>query len=128
MDEEIKVLRFRSNFYASLSWETISIYSLDEDEDPTTSLDDDAALSDVEPTPLPLEHPRHPQCIHSTTLPSSSFSLGTLHTHVVPKFVSLGWMHRKQQTFSYPAFQVMNVRDQQFLFRLTPCLQETIDR
>lgn len=48
------------------------------------------------------EHPRHPQCTHSTILPSSSLVLGTRHTHCVPKLVSRVWMHRKQHRFSYP--------------------------
>ena len=48
------------------------------------------------------EQPLHPQCTHSTIFPSSSLLLGTLHTHAVPKLVSLGWMQRRQHRFSYP--------------------------
>jgi hypothetical protein len=33
-------------------------------------------------------------------LTSSSFPFGTLHMQLVPKFVSLVWMHRRQQRFS----------------------------
>lgn len=52
----------------------------------------------------PLEHPRQPHRTHSTTRPSSSFAFGTLQMHVVPKLVSFGCMHRRQQSFSNPDF------------------------
>ena len=52
----------------------------------------------------PLAQPRQPQCWHSTTLPSSSLSLGTRHTHTVPNEWSLVWMHRRQQSLSYPGW------------------------
>ena len=50
------------------------------------------------------EHPRHPQRTHSITRSESTLDLGTLHTQLVPKLVSLVWMQRRQQRFSYPCF------------------------
>lgn len=46
------------------------------------------------------EHPLQPQITHSTIFPSSSFSLGTRQMQLVPKFVSLVWIQRKQHKFS----------------------------
>jgi len=46
------------------------------------------------------EHPRQPQCTHSTIFPASSFDLGTRQIQFVPKFVSLACIQRRQHKFS----------------------------
>lgn len=38
------------------------------------------------------------------TITSSSLDFGTLQIQLVPKFVSLVWIQRRQHKFSYPCF------------------------
>ena len=50
------------------------------------------------------EQPLQPQCTHSTIFPSSNLVFGTRQMQLVEKLVSLVWIQRKQQRFSYPCF------------------------
>ena len=53
---------------------------------------------------LLLAHPLHPQLLHSIVFPSSRSSLGTLHMHPVPNYLSPFYIHWRQHSFSYPFF------------------------
>ena len=50
------------------------------------------------------EQPLQPQCTHSTIFPSSNLVFGTRQMQLVEKLVSLVWIQRRQQRFSYPCF------------------------
>ncbi|KAI8034840.1 hypothetical protein M5D96_012356 [Drosophila gunungcola] len=64
----------------------------------------------MDPFGIYPEQPRHPQWTHSTMRPSSNLDLGTRQMQFVPKLVSLVWMQRRQQRFSYPDFFHLAIR------------------